>query len=74
MWIKKSCASLFLFCLHALFCFDALLQGPYSVHLVIGNCFSWKTGVLIRPGESCMLSRGHSAKETYFQEEGEEEN
>lgn len=46
-------------------------KGP--VHLVIGNCFSWKTCILIRAGESCMLSRGHSAQKTCFQEDGGEE-
>lgn len=47
-------------------------KGP--AHLVVGNCFSWKTCILIRTGESCILSRRHSAEKTYFQEDGGEEN
>lgn len=75
MWINKSCASLLLFCLCDLFCFltgfGALLQGSCS------SCdwqlFFLETCILIRAGESCMLSRGHSAQKTCFQEDGGEE-
>lgn len=61
MWIKKSCASLFfvLFLCFVLFwCFTARILFV----LWLAGFFPWKTGILIRPGESCMLSRGHSAK------------
>lgn len=42
----------------------ACCQGP--VHLVIGNCFSWKTCILVRTDGSFILSTGDSERKHVF--------